>query len=251
MAVIGSYAVVKGEISEKLAIRLGAWLSPRMPMVRLAPPRSTSGLDDPRWDFSPKEETDRIPIRNWRYGVLRIIGKWWEELCWLFAVMTVWGIVRRRYVRGLCRDREPGDGAVQQRLLFVFAAVYALALVRHSAVLGYLSGRHIMPLVCASIPFAAAGSFVCGRGIAVKRGWSELFSRNAGIAAASVLVLVSIVVQFQPNHLNHLSRWGHWCARELAGRACQGVRHGARHARLGPIRIRDSRATTTGTCVRP
>ena len=68
-----------------------------------------SGLDNPQWDFSPKEETDRIPIRNWQYAVLRIGGKWWEELCWLFAVMTVWGIVRRRYIRGLCPDRDATD----------------------------------------------------------------------------------------------------------------------------------------------
>ena len=220
MAVIGSYAVVKGEISEKLAIRYSAWLRPKKPAARLAPPKAARGLDNPRWDFSPKEETDRIPIRNWQYAVLRIIGKWWEELCWLFAVMTVWGIVRQRYIRGLCPDRDPNDGEVERRLLLVFAAVYGLALVRHSALLGYLSGRHIMALVYASVPWAAAGSFVCARGIAVKRRWSPRFARNAGIAAASLLVAASIVVQMQPNHLNHLSRWGHWSAGQwLAGNA--------------------------------
>ena len=220
MTVIGSYAAVKGEISEKLAMRYSALLGPRAPMARPSPHTAGRGLDDPRLDFSPKEETDRIPIRNWQYAVVRIIGKWWEELCWLFAVMTVWGIVRQRHIRGLCPDRDPNDGEVERRLLVVFAAVYVLALIRHSTLLGYLSGRHIMPLVCASVPWAAAGSFVCARGIAVKRQWSPRFARNAAIAAASLLVLLSIVVQMQPNHLNHLSRWGHWCAGQwLAGNA--------------------------------
>jgi Dolichyl-phosphate-mannose-protein mannosyltransferase len=223
MAVIGSYAVVKGEISEKLAIRYSAWLRPRRPAARLAPSAAARGLDDPRWDFSPKEETDRIPIRNWQYAVLRISGKWWEELCWLFAVMTIWGIVRQRHIRGLCGERDPSDGEVERTLLLVFSAVYGLALVRHSSLLGYLSGRHIMALVFASVPWAAAGSFVCARGIAVKRGWGPCFTRNSGIAAASLLVAASIVVQMQPNHLNHLSRLGHRAAGLwLAGNAQPG-----------------------------
>jgi hypothetical protein len=220
LALIGSYAMVKGEISEKISVRIGAWLRPKQPATRLAPPNAARGLDNPRWDFSPKEETDRIPIRNWQYAVLRIIGKWWEELCWLFAVMTVWGIVRLRYIRGLCQDCDPSEGEMERTLLLVFAAVYGLALIRHSALLGYLSGRHIMALVYASVPWAAAGSFVCARGIAVKRCWSPRFARNSGIAAAILLVTASIVVQMQPNHLNHLSRWGHRSAGQwLTGNA--------------------------------
>jgi hypothetical protein len=180
------------------------------------------GLNNPLWDFSPKEETDRIPIRNWQYAVARIAGKWWEEMCWLFAVMTVWGVVRRRFIRGLCIDREPaGETAtVTGRLLLVFATVYGLALVRHSTLLGYLSGRHIMALVYVSVPWAAAGSFVCARGIAVKRRWSPVVARRAAIAACALLVAASMVVQMQPNHLNHLSRMGHWSAGQwLAGHA--------------------------------
>lgn len=213
IAVIGCYAMVKGEISEKLPLRIGAGLGPRQPAAaRLAPPKAARGLDNPHCDFSPKEETDRIPIRNWQYAVLRIMGKWWEELCWLFAVMTVWGIVRQTHIRSLCPDHVPGDGEVQRRLLAVFAVLYGLNLVRVSALLGYMSGRHIMPLVCVSLPWAAAGSFVCARGIAVKRRWTPRFARNAGIVAACLLVVASIAVQSRPNHLNHLSRWGHWCA---------------------------------------
>ncbi len=54
----------------------------------------------------------------------------------------------------------------------------------------------------------------------MKLRWSPRFTRNAGIVAGSLLVAASIVVQMQPNHLNHLSRWGHWAAGQwLAGHA--------------------------------
>jgi hypothetical protein len=223
LAVAGSYALVKGEISEKLAVRYAASLGPRLGVSSRVPAQLPRGLDDPRLDFSPKEEADWIPIRNWRIAVIRITGKWWEELCWFFAVMTVWGMARQRYIHSLCPDREANDGEVARRVLYVFAVVYGLALIRHSVLLGYLSGRHIMALVCASIPWAAAGTFVCARGIALKLGWDRRSNRTAGMLAASVIVAASILVQMQPNHLNHLSRWGHLVAgRWLAANAAPG-----------------------------
>ncbi len=106
-----------------------------------------------------------------------------------------------------------------------------------------------MPLVCASVPWAAAGSFVCARGIAVKRQWSPRFARNAGIAAGSLLVAASIVVQMQPNHLNHLSRWGHW-ARGNGWRATPTDREWCSIRAAGPDSCRVSRVTTTGMYAR-
>jgi hypothetical protein len=127
--------------------------------------------------------------------------------------MTVWGLVRYRYIRGLCPEREPDEVSKSgRRLLLVFATVYTLALVRHSALLGYLSGRHIIALLYASLPFAAAGTFVCARGIAVKLRFGPRLARLTGVAVACSLVVASVVVQMQPNHLNHLSRFGHWAA---------------------------------------
>jgi hypothetical protein len=213
LAVVFSYAAVKGELSEKLAIRHVLGLGPHQYAPYRAPHQLPQGLDDPRWDFSPKEESDHIPIRNWRYSVMRIVGKWWEELCWLFAVMTAWGLVRQRFIRGLCPDRLPDESApIERRVLLFFTAVYTLALVRHSALLGYLSGRHVMALVYASLPWAAAGTFVCARGIAVKLRFSQPRARLAGVLAGGLIVLASIVSQVQPTHRNHLSRWGHWAA---------------------------------------
>ena len=57
LTLVGGYALAKGEVSEKLALRYGAGIAqPRAP-VRMARPWLPPGLDDPRWDFSPKEET--------------------------------------------------------------------------------------------------------------------------------------------------------------------------------------------------
>ncbi len=208
-----SYSAVKGEISEKLAVRYGGRLGPQRIMSRPVPQQVPQGLDDPRWDFSAKEESYQVPIRSWRSSLGRITGKWWEELCWGFAVMTVWGLTRRRFIRNIRPDRRPGDGdAVEGPLLLVFAAVYLMALLRHSVMLGYLSGRHVMPLVVASIPWAAAGTYVCCRGIALKSRLSGRWypaARNVVIGAA---ILGSLVTQTNPSHRDHLSRWGHWAA---------------------------------------
>jgi hypothetical protein len=213
LVVMGYYALLKGEISEKLAVRYGAWLGPQRILHRAVPQQAPRGLDDPRWDFTPKEESEQIPIRNWRSAVVRIAGKWWEELCWFFAVMTVWGLVRYRFVRSLCPDRDERDtGEMERRSLIIFATVYGLALLRHCTALGYLSGRHIMVLVMASVPWAAAGTYVCGRGLAVHLRLSPRLARIAAGCVLGVAIAGSIVVQMRPTHLNHLSRWGHWAA---------------------------------------
>ncbi len=211
--VVISYAAVKGEISEKIVMRHGFFLGPQRIMKRPVPQQVPRGLNDPRWDFSPKEESDQIPIRSWRQSLGRIVGKWWEELCWGFAVMTVWGLARRRFIRSLLPDRDPVDtGGVEGRLLLVFAGIYGVALLLLSVMLGYLSGRHIMPLVVASIPWAAAGTYVCCRGIALNLRLGERWYPTARVAVVATAIVASLVVQTRPSHRDHVSRWGHWAA---------------------------------------
>ncbi|SRR5579883_3014516 len=222
LVVVGGYALVKGEVSEKLAIRHGASLGPQAILVRPVPQQVPRGLDDPRWDFSPKEEADKVPIRDWQSVVSRVARRWWEDLCWFFAVMTIWGLLRRRYLRRLLAEEGGQESLprVEGRLLLLFAVVYSIALVRHCAELGYLSGRHLLPLVVAALPWAAAGTYVCGRGIARNFTWGPRGVRCAGIGVLGVAMAVSAAVQLRPSHLNHLSRWGHWAAgRWLAAHA--------------------------------
>ena len=112
---------------------------------------------------------------------------------------------------------------VEGLLLGLFAAVYTLALVRHSATLGYLSGRHILPLVVASIPWAAGGTYICCRRIAELLRLGPRAFVVGRFATMAFALTLSVGVQLNPQHLHHLSRWGHWAAgRWLSSHASPG-----------------------------
>ncbi len=220
-AVLCAYAAIKGEISEKLALRLGASLgkSAATPphAIRSVPP----GLDDPRLDFSPKEESDTIRITGAGQAAAMILREWWEESCWFFAVMAGWGWARRDFIRGLCPELDPDASRATSRILLVFSAIYFLALLRHSTVLGYLSGRHTMALLIAAAPWAAAGSFVCARGVAVKCRLLPARALWLGVAASALLIMLSVITQVRPKHRGHWSREAHleagrWLAQHAA-----------------------------------
>lgn len=210
---VGGYAAVKGEVSEKLSLRWGAALGPQHILRRPVPQQVPRGLDDPRLDFSPKEESDHFAIRGTRQAVKRVFGRWWEESAWFFAVMTLWGWARRKNLRAmLASDELPRTPGVEGLLLGLFAGVYSVALVRHSTSLGYLSGRHILPLVVASIPWAAGGTYICWRRIGELLRLGPRAMTLGKIGAMAFALGLSIGVQLNPHHLHHLSRWGHWAA---------------------------------------
>ncbi|HMB05643.1 MAG TPA: hypothetical protein VKP69_18150, partial [Isosphaeraceae bacterium] len=200
LAIIGAYTAVKGEVSGKLAPRpkvvrkVGQWLPP--------------GLDDRRWDFSPKEESGGPARLGAAAAVRRLARAWCEGLAWAFAPLAAWGAVRDRSIRSLCPGRtdEPGPG---RTLIAVYLALFALVLVRHAMAMGYLSGRHALSLIVASIPWAAAGTFACARGIAVRLGWGRRRSRAMGLTLLSAALAAGVAVQLKPAHP---SRWGHWAA---------------------------------------
>ncbi len=221
---VGGYAAIKGEFSEKLSIRRAAGLGPQHILRRPVPQQVPRGLDDPRWDFSPKEESDRSAIRGTSQALKRILGRWWEELAWFFAVMTVWGWARRRALRVMIApDGVPPPPGIEGRLLGVFAAVYTLALLRHSTALGYLSWRHVLPLAVASIPWAAGGTYICCRRIGELLRLGPRTSQAVRLGAMAFALTLSVGAQLNPNHLHHLSRWGHWAAgRWLSAHASRG-----------------------------
>lgn len=220
LLIVGFYALLKGEVSEKLALRQGVGMGPRKPQIPRAKQWLPPGLNDPRWDFSPKEEAEEPAIAT-ASGVVAQLGLQWAEcLCGLFAIFAVWGVARARFIRQLCNageDNEPSPAQSGARLVAVYLALFSLVLFRHAFKMGYLSDRHTLTLVIASIPWAAAGTFVCLRGIAVKLRWSPRFARIAGAAAVLTLVLAGVRLQSKPIHP---SRWGHWAAgRWLAAHA--------------------------------
>ena len=223
LAVVGSYALVKGEVSEKLAVRYSVGAEPPKPKAvhkanRWLPP----GLDDPRWDFSPKEEPAHPPRRRVREVVGDLAFQWAEMLGWLPVLFTVWGLVRDRYIRAvIAREGTPEDADNSGRhLMAVYLVLFTLILARHELRMGYLSGRHLLTLVIVSLPWAAAGAFVCARGFALKVGLGPTTRRLAALALLATCLSVSCVLQFKPAHP---SRWGHWAAGKwLAANASGG-----------------------------
>jgi hypothetical protein len=208
LAIVGGYTLVKGEVSEKLALHQGPLLGQRPKVVRRAGQWLPPGLDDRQWDFSPKEESNE-PQRMRAWNTIRNLAReWGEGLTWLFAFFALWGAARDRFIRSLCPGRigESGEG---RTLIAIYLALFALILVRHAMKMGYLSGRHTLTLVVVSLPWAAAGTFVCARGLAVKLGWGRRLSKALAALALAALIVLGVTVQARPAHP---SRWGHWAA---------------------------------------
>ena len=218
LSLVGGYALIKGEVSEKLALRYGSGFMQRTATVRRAPQWLPPGLDDPRWDFSPKEEgrASESPA-GVKASLVQLITRWADGLGGFFGLFAIWGAVRARFVRALIAkelaDDSQGVEAPPKKiraLLTVYLVVFALVLVRHVGMLGYLSDRHLLPMVAVALPWAAAGTYVCARGVAVALRWPS----GRGGRAAGALVVVGILAavvspQWRPGHR---SRWGQWAA---------------------------------------
>lgn len=222
LTMVGGYALVKGEVSEKLALRHGAGLPRRLAPVARAPRWLPRGLDDPRWDFSPKEEsasdapTGKIGTSPGAV-IGQIVTRWAEGLGGFLGLFAIWGACRARSLRDLITRQTTdacdvgGDPPPRLRaLLTVFLALFALVLFRHVSMLGYLSDRHLLPLVAVSLPWAAAGLFVFARGIAVALGWTARRSRRVGWVL--LLAAVATAIGLSQSKPGHRSRWGQWAA---------------------------------------
>lgn len=220
---VGSYATVKGQVSEKLAFRRAATLGAPAIVQRSVPQPLPPGLDGAKLDLSPKEESSHEALGGPARVFVWVFRQWWDELCWGFAIMAIWGLSRQRFILGLCgRPDQDDEGAAARLALGAFVVVHLAALIRHGSTLGYLSGRHVIPLVVASTPWAAAGTFVCLRGLGLKLSWSPRTKRAALVAASCLVVAVLSVYQVRTSHE---SRRGHWEAgRWLAQNAKPGDR---------------------------
>jgi hypothetical protein len=221
---VGGYALAKGEVSEKLALRHGAGIAQRRPPLRRARPWLPPGLDDPRWDFSPKEETlpGEAPARvspKTSAAIGEVIARWAEGLGGFFGLFALWGALRARAVRALIEREAEAEGpaAVEtsvpsrlRTLLKVYLILYATVLVRHLVLLGYLSDRHVLPLVAVATPWGAAGAYLAGRRVASV---FALTTRQRAWVAAGLLVMAVLAAVAMPQwRPGHRSRWGHWAA---------------------------------------
>jgi hypothetical protein len=166
------------------------------------------GLDDPRWDFSPKEESDAPRRSGAVVAIGRVIARWAEAMGWVLAPLALWGTVRVRSSTG-------------RWLIAIYVILFAAVLVRHAMTLGYLSDRHTLTMVVATLPWASAGMLACARRVASSIGppvhshedvgmAPEVASeRRWGIVGLAALVVVGVAVRAKPAHA---SRWGHQAA---------------------------------------
>lgn len=211
LVMVGGYALVKGEVSEKLALRTASGIGPLAtgPSITRAkgqwlPP----GLDDPSWDFSPKEEPtfpSSPPVLKRLAGLFR---QWAQGLGWVLAAFALWGFVRD----GHCRRNVVADSPapkIGRWLVLTYFFLFTFILYRHQSRMGYLSDRHVLTLITLSLPWAASGSFLVGTRLASLVRWRP--GRSRAVARVGLACVVSLSAFLQSGE-SHPSRWGHLAA---------------------------------------
>lgn len=197
-SLFGLYAIVKREPSEKLAFRKQA-IKPGSKYLKLrkVPQWLPKGLDDPRWDFSPKEESDDAKTRKPEEATVRIAELWIEGMGFVLAPFALWGFVRAR---------SKGAGVWIARC---YSVVFLAALERHAIKLGYLSHRHLLSLTLLSIPWTAGGMMVIGRRLARIFEWDWARQTLLGGCVVAALLAGGVWARTRPSHV---TRWGHYAA---------------------------------------
>ncbi len=211
LAIVGSYALIKGEVSEKLAMRQIGALKAGPKHSRASGQWLPKGLDDPRWDFSPKEEPVASARRSLGEVSRELALQWADGLSAVFAFFALWGLVRDRHIRGIIAegDRQPDASNYGRMVVGAYLFLFTLVLARHELRMGYLSDRHTLTLVILALPWTAAGIFVCGKKFAVILGLCSRSTRVAGGALLLLALCSGIRLQLKPAHA---SRWGHFSA---------------------------------------
>ncbi len=198
---VGGYAAVKGELSEKLSLRWSTQIGTKAHEARKPPLMLPKGLDDPRFDFSPKEESEQPSLIGMPWeSTLELAREWAEGISLVLIPVVLWGFVRSRSLEGSVDGR---------RLIFAYFVVFSLIAIRHASTLGYLSGRHALSLIVVTVPWASAGIWAWVSGFPARRGLGVEQGRRLGYAALTALALVGIVAQAKAGHP---SRWGYRAA---------------------------------------
>ena len=206
LAIVGCYALVKGEVSEKLSLRIGASMGSSSRAVRTVPAALPRGLDGRLWDFSAKEETGKADPEGIRLKgsagktSLRLAQQWAEGLGWLTLPFFLWGVMKAGTIEG---------SRVGRRLVAVYAILFSAVVIRHSTSLGYLSGRHALTLIVATVPWIGAGIWAWVRGLPERYRLGAATSRRLAIVGLSGLIALGLTAQAKATHS---SRWGHWAA---------------------------------------
>ena len=191
LVMVGSYAMVKGEVSEKLAIRQGVGLGPSSP-PKMGAGSPKVGLDSPSLDFSAKEESAHPSRLKPGRAARWMLHGWAEDLGGIFSIFATWGLVRVR------------AEVVGKRLALVYTTLFVAILLKHATTLGYLSNRHTLTLAWLAIPWAAAGLLICGRRAGGH--FEPRLAKGLGAAILGGLIVVGVAAQVGTPHG---SRRGH------------------------------------------
>lgn len=202
LAGVALYAIAKGELSEKLALRRAVGVASKHDRVRPTPSDHGPIADHFRVSLAPKEEAAQPPHRGLGVALLMTVRGWAEAMGWLLAPVAIGA--------ALFVEARAGRG-----LVGVYAVIFGAILVRHAGSQGYLSDRHALSLAIATLPWAAVGLRAIGQRL-LARFRPQAVSREAlRWAAMGTLVLGGVMAQVRPAHA---SRAGHreagqWLAR--------------------------------------
>jgi len=213
---IGGYATVKGTLSEKLAIRQATGIEASLSPSRSAPPLLPKGLDDPRWDFSPKEESDQPERLGFASAVGLTARSLAEAMAWIFppiAALGAWVRSASAQRRGLTTDPSAASASQTRRwpdrLILVYVFIFLFILVRHAMNLGYVSSRHTVTIACALMPWTAIGLRWLKQCVDERLGGSLERRRLRWGVVAGLGLFCGFLLQMKPGHP---SRWGHQAA---------------------------------------
>jgi Dolichyl-phosphate-mannose-protein mannosyltransferase len=198
---VGGYAAVKGELSEKLSLRWSTKIGLQTHEARKPPPLLPRGLDDPRFDFSPKEESDQPTLKGLPLEASgRLFREWAGGISYILIPVLLWGLVRTWRLAG------SSDG---RKIVLVYLIAFSAIAIRHASTLGYLSGRHALSLIVVTIPWASAGTWAWLSGFPARRGLSPDRGRRLGYAGLAALAILGTTAQAKAGHP---SRWGYRAA---------------------------------------
>jgi hypothetical protein len=201
LAFVGSYAAIKGTISEKLSVRYATGLGDGTGVSRAVPHWVPRGLDDPRWDFSAKEESDRPDRLGLASASLKVARGLGEATGWVLIPLACWGAWGRGKAR---RSRWPA-----RLMVACLGLAYAVVLIRHAMVAGYLSDRHCASIAVLLTPWAGVGLTGLARVSADRLAMGPGRRRRLAISAVGLLAIGGVAAQLRPGHP---SRWGHQAA---------------------------------------
>ena len=200
LGVVGLYALAKGEVSEKLTVRLGLGLPPASP-----PKAVESRMNLELVGLPPKEESHSMkahPTLVWAFQETAAV--WLRCMGFVLVPLAVVGAIT-----------APASAA--RALSRMYIAVFLLILLRHTATQGYLSHRHMMSLVITLIPWAA-WRYQCLLDRICQQFVRSVGGRGVVTALFAALLLApGIVAQSKPIHASRMGHWaaGQWLAQHM------------------------------------